>query len=94
VQLGLAGLGGLQAHEAQQLAALQGLGGAIGPYQGTQTTTQPIHRNPFLSALGGAVTGASLGGFGSYGGGAPAVDPQTAIQVSQMPGPAYGVWGF
>lgn len=75
----LANIGGMQDQKAQQIADLPwtnlGRYSSIiqgGNWGGTSTQTQPIHSNPFGSALGGALAGASLpikGPWGMIGGG-------------------------
>lgn len=62
--LGLSGLQGMagvgQFMDQRQLAAIQGMGGAIGPRQGTSTYTEPIYRNPWAGLIGGATAGAGF----------------------------------
>ena len=64
--LGLSGLQGMagvgQAIGQQQLGNIRNLQGAIGPFQGTSTFTEPFFNNPFAGFLGGATTAAGLFG--------------------------------
>lgn len=58
-----------------QNAPYQGLSNFIGalsgaPYGGSQSSTQPIYRNPLSSALGGAAAGSMFGPWGALAGGA------------------------
>lgn len=68
-QLGLSGLSGLTGigsflEQARQ-QRLAGLGGAIGPFQGTIENTERLRNSPFAGIGGGLLTGlgAGLGGF-------------------------------